>query len=818
MSRRTTLLLGTLMFLSLAAAPAAQAPAAAPAPPQQAPAAAPAPPQQAPAPAEGVPPAPPAAPAAAPAAQGSVKIEKILLEGNDRLTQDAFLALTSVRPGEVYSEARLRQEFNKIWASGLLEDLSIDVTDGKEGKIVTFHIKERPIVASVEFTGSKALTSSTILDKLKENSADIKTGTVLDYTKLKKTEAALRFMAAEKGFPDAVVTSKVQTMGRSQVALVFNIQEGPKARIDKVKFLNEKAFSQIKLRYTMKKTRPHWFLSWITRHDIYSEGRYYEDIKAVRELFESHGYLDVDIGDPIIDSRFNAKHTKKWLTLSIPINEGVSYKLGTVGFEGNHVFTDAELKKLFFLKEGKVLDKVGLGFIIKSIEAKYGEKGYIYATATPIFDKHPDTGICNVSLSITEDQVYFVNRIEFLGNTQTRDYVLRREMRVYEQEVFNYVLYQRGLYRLKQTGLFDIKEDPGIVKVPNTNTVNVSVKGSEANKNELLFGGGYGGVNGFFVSGSFRTYNFLGMGTTLSLNADVGAYQKLYSINYSDPWLFGKRIGGSFSVFNQTLNYLQFDTKSTGGSLAVSFPIGDFGSWSVGYRHSKDSVSNFTGTTFNSYYSPYLNNSVTSAFFGGVGYNTVNNPFRPFQGMNLALNVLVAGGFLGGQNYYYKPNFDGSIFLPTFKKQNLAFHLSAAYLKGYSGHDIPIWERFFLGGEDSLRGFGVRSIYPLTKDGRYFIDPTTQTIEGGNRFYLLNSEYVFHVVEQVDLALFLDVGNTYNERQKFELSNYRADAGLEVRFFIPTFNVPLRLIYSNNLKRRAGDDFSNFQFSIGLTF
>jgi outer membrane protein insertion porin family len=756
------------------------------------------------------------APASKPA--GPEKIEKIVLEGNDRLTQDAFLALTSLRPGDVYDEDRIRQEFQKIWSSGLLEDLTIDEQDGTTGKILTFKIKERPIIASVEFTGSKSLTSSTILDKLKENNADIKTGTVLDFTKVKKTEAALRFMAAEKGFPDAEVTSKVQSMGRSQVAITFNIQEGPKARIDAVRFLGVHAFSQRKLKYTLKKTRPHWWLSWATRHDIYSEGRYYEDIKALRELYESAGYLDVEIGDPIVDSRFNEKRTKKWLTLSIPITEGPQYMMGSLGFEGNKVFDDAELRKLVPLKAGKPLDKVALGYMIKNIEAKYGQKGYIYATGTPIFDKHPEKKSADVTISITEEQVYYVNRIEFLGNTSTRDYVLRREMQVYEQELFDYVRYQRGLYRLKQTGLFDIKQDPVITKVPNTNTVNVTVTGTEANKNELLFGGGYGGVNGFFVSGSFRTYNFLGKGTTLSVSADVGKVQKLYQVAYSDPWFFGKRIGGQFAIFNSRLVYPQFDKDTLGGSFAVSFPIGDFAGWQVGYRREKSKLTNFTGTSVDSNYSYLLNNTTTSAVFGGIFYNTINNPFRPMRGMSLALNATVAGDFAGGDNYFYRPTFDGSYFLPTFKKQNFAFRFSVAYIAGYKGHEIPLWERFFLGGEDTLRGFGVRSIYPLTKEGRFFIDPLTHTIEGGNRMYVSNVEYVFHIVEQVDLALFTDVGNTYHERQKWEWSNYRADAGVEFRFFLPTFNLPLRLIWANNLKSRPGDDFSTFQFSIGLTF
>ena len=158
------------------------------------------------------------------------------------------------------------------------------------------------------------------------------------------------------------------------------------------------------------------------------------------------------------------------------------------------------------------------------------------------------------------------------------------------------------------------------------------------------------------------------------------------------------------------------------------------------------------------------------------------------------------------------------MFLPTFKKQNFAFQLKAGYITPFDGRELPLWERFFLGGEDSLRGFGIRSVYPLTKDDRYFVDVQSGTIEGGNRYYLSNIEYVFHITEQMDVAFFGDIGNTYHERQKWDLSNYRADAGVEVRFFIPMFNVPLRLIWATNLKEKPGDDFSHFQFTIGLTF
>ncbi|MEW6230670.1 MAG: POTRA domain-containing protein, partial [Bacillota bacterium] len=335
----------------------------------------------------------------------------------------------------------------------------------------------------------------------------------------------------------------------------------------------------------------------------------------------------VDVGDPIVESRFNEKRSRKWLTLTIPVVEGAAYKLGEVKFEGNKVFTDQELRKLVFLKPGKKLDKVGLGHILKAIEAKYGEKGYIYATATPVFEKHEAQGIADVTLSVTEDQVYYLNRIEFVGNLDTRDHVLRREMQVHEQEVFDYVRYQRGLYRLKQTALFEIKEDPVVTKVPNTNTVDVTVKGEEASKNELLFGGGYGGVNGFYISGAFRTYNFLGLGTTLSLNADIGKVQKLYSINYSDPWLFGKRIGGAFQLYNSRLTYLQFDQEATGGSASVTFPLGLFSGWSVGYRREQSKVTNLDTSLIDPDYLSLYNNSTTSAVFTSLFFNTVNNPF-----------------------------------------------------------------------------------------------------------------------------------------------------------------------------------------------
>ncbi len=736
------------------------------------------------------------------------------------MTQDAFLALTSLRPGQTYDEAYIQKEFKRVWDSGIFEDLSVEENETPEGVEIIFKIKEKPLVSSVEYKGSKKLTSTSIIDKLKENKADVKTGTVLNFDTVKKAESALRFMAAEKGFPDATVTSEIQNLGKSQVAVIFHIEEGPKARIKKVQFMGVKAFSERKLRNTLKKTREHWFLSWITRHDIYSESRYQEDEKILRELYESQGYLDVEIQDPIIESELAKNGKKKDITITIPIKEGISYNLGDVSVEGNKVIEENDLFKGFKFEKGKTFNKVGFDSVLKAMEKKYGEKGYIYATATPIYDRHPDTKILNITISITENEKYFVNKIEFFGNSSTRDYVLRREMQIYEQELFNYKKYERGLYRLKMTGLFDIKEDPVIVKVPNENKVDVKITGTEANKNELLFGGGYGGINGFFLTGQFKTYNFLGRGTTLSLNVDFGKVQKLYSITYSDPWFFGYRTGFSTSIYDQKLSYLQFDQIAKGGTFAVTFPWGDFAGYQIGYKFEKAKVKNVESYIYANpdVYGLYNRDTTTSMFFASLFWNSVNNPFRPSRGWSSYLTMNVAGGPFGGDNYFLEPTYQGSLFLPTFKKQNFAFQFKAGYITPFDGRELPLWERFFLGGEDSLRGFGIRSVYPLTKDDRYFVDVQSGTIEGGNRYYLSNIEYVFHITEQMDVAFFGDIGNTYHERQKWDLSNYRADAGVEVRFFIPMFNVPLRLIWATNLKEKPGDDFSHFQFTIGLTF
>lgn len=747
-------------------------------------------------------------------------ISKIVLEGADRITQEAFLALTSLRPGQAYDEDYIKREFKRIWDSGLFEDLSVDEEDTPEGIRITFNVKERPIISSVEYKGSKKLTATTVLDKLKENKADVRTGTILDFGVIKKAEAALRFMAAEKGYPEAVISSEIKNLGKSQVAVIFHLEDGPKARIKSVKFLDAKAFSQRKLRYTFKKTRPHWWLSWASRHDIYSESRYQEDEKLLRDLYESQGFLDIEIGDPIVDSRLTDGGSKKEIDITIPVKEGISYNLGKVEIDGNTVLSDEELMKGMRFTEGKTFNKLGFDSVLRVFERKYGEKGYIYASAVPIFDKDPEAKKTDVTVSITENEQYYVNRIEFLGNMTTRDYVLRREMQVYEQELFNYKRYEKGLYRVKMSGIFEIKEDPVITKLPDTNKVDIRITGTEANKNELLFGGGYGGVNGFFLTGQFKTYNFMGKGTTLSLNADFGDVQKLYSINYSDPWFFGKRVGFSTSLFNSELEYLQFDQASTGGSMAVTWPLGNFGGFQTGYRMERSKVKNIESYLASSsyYYGLYSNNTLTSAVFMSLFWNSINNPFRPSRGWSAYLNNTVAGGAFGGDNNFIKPTFEGSLFLPTMKKQNAAFRLQVGYVTPYDGDNIPLWERYFLGGEDSLRGFGVRSVYPLTKDERYFVDPESGTIEGGNRYLLANIEYVFHVTEQMDIALFSDIGNTYHERQKWEISNYRADAGVELRFFIPMFNVPLRLIWAKNMKEKPGDDFSSFQFTIGLTF
>jgi outer membrane protein insertion porin family len=482
------------------------------------------------------------------------------------------------------------------------------------------------------------------------------------------------------------------------------------------------------------------------------------------------------------------------------------------------------------LAEGQILNNSLLQAGLDFVETDYGRKGYLYISTNRIIDRKPGN-VGDITIRVSEDKPYRIDRLEFGGNTVTRDWVLRREMRVNEEDLLDIQRLRLGLRRINQLGFFQIQKEPEIEPIEGTDTVKVRIEGIEQRRSELQVGGGYSGLDGGFFTANYQTRNFLGRGNLVTFNAQAGAISTRYILSFTEPYFLGKPLLFGFSIFKRTTDFVDFDTDSGGGSLTLGWRFKVFHSISAAYLFQDTNFDPVTG---------FSSQTRTSSLRPSYSYNTINNFFRPSRGFRALATFQFAGGPLGGDNYFIKPIVRMTKYLKAWKGTHWAFHGEAGYVGAFDDRRLPTFERFFLGGERSLRIFETRTIAPEGFISRFFpdeivFDPddcpaapggqrhSRQTrcdifLAGGNKMMLVNAEYVIPTEGPVDFAVFLDAGNAFHEKEKVSFSGLRFDAGVEVRFFLPIFGAPLRLIYGFNLDPEEGEDRSNFVFSVGTTF
>jgi outer membrane protein insertion porin family len=808
-------------------------------------------------------------------------------------------------PFDAEAEKTLRDDFKRLWATNFLDNLSIDVqdytfTNGVVGKLITYNMEERQRVKIVDFTGSKKVETTKIDEKLKEANAQIRLDTFIDPGLIRKIEGIVKGMLVEKGFQQASVTHEISEVpgGPKLVHVSFIMNEGPKIKIQRVEFTGNQAIEDGALRRKMKENRSHWWLSWITGRGTYQETKFEEDAERVMEYYRDRGYVKAQVGEPqlrdIGDSPDKKTH---WVELRVPVSEGPRYRVSNFDVAGNTVVKTEALVPLFKLEKGEYYSQKAVRQGFQKAQEIYGAGGYMEFTGYPDYkfsdDPNPaepatpaalaavpptteKTGgspTVDVTLQIQEGKQYFVNRIIFTGNTTTRDNVIRRELRLYENGVFNTEALKFSIKRLNQLGYFKALEGPGkdvnVDKTANEeNKVDVRMKLEEQNRNQLTFGAGVSQFEGFFGQLSFQTANFLGRGESLTLSLQGGQRAQNYTAAFTEPFLFDRNITGGLNLFKSEVRYIgQFTQKSTGGVLTFGFPLGNgFTRMFTNYSYERVRVSEINALYCDPLLlarNPFLRDSLllggatctgdplqsdTLQVSGGgeriiskvvpsLVYNTVDQPIFPTTGKRFTVSADFAG--LGGNTRFYKPSVEGVAFFRQNARMSFGMRGQFEYVTTFgSSRDLPIFEKLFLGGEYSVRGFDLRTIGPTDcLPGQLpLLGQCTGLVVGGNKSLLFNVEQIIHIAGPVRLILFYDAGQVQAgpERQqdgsmkpgtKFALNDFKTSTGAEIRFFMPVLNVPFRLIFARNPQRSGV--FTNqlqparpfqFRFAVGTTF
>jgi outer membrane protein insertion porin family len=785
-------------------------------------------------------------------------IEKIQIQGNQVVDEGTYLYHLTSKVGEPYDKDLALGDYQRLWDTGFLDDLTLDVTDGERGKILTFIIVERPRIRAVEYRGSKELKSSDIEEKLAEEEAEIPIDSFYDPAKLVKAEKIIREMLVDKGRAEGDVSSTVAPADINGVNVVFDIRDEQKIRIKTITFEGAEHFSDWDLRWAMKKTRESHLFAWATGGANFTEETYGEDIEKVRELYLNEGFVDVAFGEPRMEyddgtSRLMLwKSPRRWLHMTIPVSEGAQYRVGSVDVEGANVLPKEFVRTFFNLKEGEIYNESKINKGLEKLREIYGSRGYIQFTGFPVKRPVPGEDVVDVTINLQEDKQYFINRIEFEGNTSTRDKVIRRELWLNEQDVVNMELLKQSIRRINQLGYFTPIEQPEIMPVEGQDDkLDIVLRVTEQNRNQFTFGGGVSGLEGTFLNLGFSTSNFLGRGETVSFNLQMGSRTQNFQIALTEPWFLDKPITAGFDVFKRTLKLPQFTRKDTGASLVFGIPVKRFSRLFLRYNYSIIETSDpdpdliltpydyLYGT--NPYYDPtflygtanFRQSKITPSFV----HNTTDNPLFPFRGVRYTTSFEVAGGILGGTVNYYKPTLEGVWYLPVSRTTNFGFRAMAAGLHGYGERQvdigergdlavdvestgIPFYERFFMGGENQIRGYNIRSVGPRNDDG---------LLIGGNKMLLFNAEYYIPLAGPLRAVLFFDAGQAFSEEtpwslDMFELAGpdnpggFHTSTGGEVRFFVPVLNVPFRLIFAFNPHRAFYQPATSFRFGIGTTF
>jgi outer membrane protein insertion porin family len=777
---------------------------------------------------------------------------QIVVKGGKTTAPETIGFYLGVKVGDPYDDEQIKRSFTKLWDSGLFEDVSLEKEVTQQGVILTANVVERPTIADLEFRGNKKLTTSQLKDKLKEGKAEIRVGAPVSLRDVAKAKSVLLDAYKAEGFRSAVVEAQLETVSPAQRRVVFNVDEGDKMKIESINFTGNTVFGQQRLRNAMKKTATaHWWRFFDSK-STYNQASYDEDVESLRKTYQDAGYKDVVVKDAILDTMVvnprekRPDKIKRRVKLTIPIVEGERWYFGKLNVEGSTVYKPEVLEKFFGYRSGKPLSRAVLADGMKSIEAIYRSRGYIYVFMNPEYAEKPNR-VVDVTVKIAEGDQYRLGRVEFQGNKTTRDKVLRRELQLYEGDIMDMETFKKSIQKVTQLGYFKVEEDPDFKVNSEKKTVDISIKGTDTNRNEVQFGAGYSQLDGLFGQFQFNTRNFLGRGDTLGLQFQRGNRSNFFDISFSEPWFLDQRMSIGGAIFNRTLDYSDvaggLDQRSRGANVSLGIGLGlwDVMSLFYGFTDTKSRYqvypppgppgSGYTPPAFADY------TGKTSAITPGYRYDSRNDPFDPTRGMRYGASVTVAGGVLGGDFSYVKPALNFTTYVAATKASNFAVNLELGMIRPYdseaqraAGRDsIPIFERYRIGGDRSVRGFKYGAIFPVDDQNRAFFDQNGALL-GGDRFMVFNLEYVYQLAGPLKLAAFFDAGNAWIEGQTFNPLDLRTSVGLEMRIFLPIFQAPLRFIYGVNLHPivildRAGKPLANgeesktdFQFSIGTTF
>lgn len=731
-------------------------------------------------------------------AQQTDRIAKIEVTGNESIDRGFILNTVKTKENDPYNLDKLREDMKNIYKTGFFSDVQIDVKDSEKGKIVTFVVIERPSVKTIFIVGNKKIKTEDIREKLK-----IRTNTVLNIEKIKESLDEIKKLYGSKGYYNARVTYEVIPEEGYAIAVKFLIDEPEKAYVRKISFTGNQKFTANTLKGHMMVREKGWF-SWFTGSGILDEDTLDDDRKRLEGFYADNGYVRAKIGVPDISLSKDGKS----ITIVIPVEEGSVYTIGKVDFAGDLIFPPEVLQKNLKSRPGNTFRSSLYREDVLMLTDLYQDKGYAFTDVSPMTLIDDDARKIDLTFNMTKGKEIFVNRINILGNTRTRDKVIRRELRIAEGDRYSASSIKRSKERLTNTQYFK-EVDLKLVKTDDPEKVNLDVAVEEKPTGTFNISIGYSTSEKVIFSGSVSQQNFLGTGRKIYLNAAIGSITNDFSLSFVEPYIFDLNLSAGLSAFHYTREMESYDYKQTGGSLSFVRPMTEFTKLGLRYRYERTRVQNIDADA-STFIKEQAGTASTSSITVNLNKNTIDNVMNPSKGINADISFEWAGGPLGGKNDFYKSIGFYGRYIPAGFWDTLFFVKgTAGTVRGYNGKPVPIYERFYVGGLHTVRGFKYGEAGPLDEYG----DPI-----GGKNQLFFNLEWIFPIYTPAGLkgVLFFDAGHGFDENKGFLMNGARTAAGGGIRWFSP-FG-PVRLEIGFNLNPKRDEKRSVFEFALGSQF
>lgn len=723
-------------------------------------------------------------------------IDQVVVSGNVRVDTAAIMRKISSKAGTEFSPDDVREDIRSLYGTGYFDDIAANLSDTASGKILTFIVKEMPYIKKVEIQGNKEIKDESLAMFI-----TVKENTVLDRVLLSENAEKIKAHYTEEGFYLATVTPVVEH-GPMEATVIFKIDEGTAVEVKRITIIGNEAFSEKEIKKVMS-TKELGLFSFFTHSSRFNELIFQNDLAMITGKYYDNGFIQADI----VERKVLLSEDKKWFYITIAVVEGPQFSIGSTDLTGDILTTKREILEKIKIAPGEIFSRKKLSKDLDTLTDMYGDEGYAYADVKPLTSIHPEEKTIDITFDINQHELVYIERIGITGNTRTRDKVIRRELEAEEGKLFSASDIKKSRNNLRRLGYF---EDVRIGRSQGTSSdrIKLDVEIKERPTGSISVGMGYSSVDKLIATTAISQSNFMGTGIKLDLSGTISGSSSKYILGFTEPWLFDKPISAGFDLYKTEREYVDFKISKKGFGLRFGFPVTKrYTRAYINYKLEDVRVFDVADDA-SSFILEQEGTNTESSVRGTIRRDTRNDAFFPSEGSVLSLTTEFAGGPLGGTSDFVKYESSAVKYFSLPKDTTISLRGTAGYVYGYSGNDAPIYERYFLGGINSIRGFLTRSISPK--------DEATGDLVGGRTMMVLNLEFLFPLVpqQQIKGLLFFDAGNSY--AGGIELNDLRTSAGGGIRWFSPVG--PLRLELGFNLDKREDEESSQWDFTIGTAF